>query len=301
MTANTSVQYVGMEGITKECLDALRRLIQYSDPITAARVVSCGHHHAMLLTVGEHDLVAIRSGFASGYLGEGSSGFSSALQLLESQRIEVEEVDVDDACLERLNTAALTESDCDHILKGRPVRPSRFYDYIHFRGPHIEEDPGDIYHRFPVTMPYRIIDGRLMDLALRFNENADAALLTAFRRLEDAVRKRSALDEHGAKLFSQAFGGKQAPLVWKDLGHENEIAGRVNLFTGVYMTHRNPRAHSDRSVETNLEAMLSEFLLVNHLFLLERAAVAAPPATPVLTTPHPSSADTPPPISPPPP
>jgi hypothetical protein len=49
---------------------------------------------------------------------------------------------------------------------------------------------------------------------------------------------------------------------------EGEQGGRVNLFTGTYLAYRNPRAH--RELEEYANDQLNEFLLLNHLYLLEK-------------------------------
>ena len=53
--------------------------------------------------------------------------------------------------------------------------------------------------------------------------------------------------------------------------NDSEKAGRVNLFTGVYMTFRNPRAHKELQDDSN--SKLQEFLLLNQLYELESNSV----------------------------
>lgn len=71
------------------------------------------------------------------------------------------------------------------------------------------------------------------------------------------------------KLFSKAFQSDDSILVWKDID-SSEQQGRAQLFTGVYMTFRNRRAH--RETSDNAYECLLEFLQVNHLFILESEA-----------------------------
>lgn len=279
MSINESIEYLGIAGVTESCLAALRRLIQFGAPIRSARVVSADNSHALFLLIDEADLAIIRAGFTSGFPGEGPAGLAEAIKLIEHQDIPLDEVDVDTACLRRLNNGALTETDLKHIRHGHWPRPSRLYDYQRSARPG-QETPGGLYRRFPVVMPYRILDERLLDVALKFWKDPDAAVLSAFRRLEDVIRTRSGVDEHGAKLFSRAFGGNRAPLRWPDIFHENEVTGRVQLFTGTYMAHRNPQAHAERAGDGDVDVMLVPFLAVNHLFLLERRAILAPAADP---------------------
>jgi hypothetical protein len=122
------------------------------------------------------------------------------------------------------------------------------------------------------VIPFAIIDARIIDLAISFWKDPDDKLLKGYRRLEDAIRKRTSLDEHGTKLFSQTFAGNNPKLTWDHID-DGERAGRANLFTGAYMAHRNPRAH--RELESDRDGQLAEFLLLNHLFRLEKEAHSA--------------------------
>src|SRR5260370_32612901 len=88
------IEYAGAPGVTAACKDAVMRLIQYGDHITRARILSYSNEHCLLLTVNCGDLIAVKSGFASGYEGEGPSGLSFVLQLLEAHGAEIEEYDV---------------------------------------------------------------------------------------------------------------------------------------------------------------------------------------------------------------
>jgi hypothetical protein len=72
---NAGIEYVGQPGVSKDCQDAVLRLLQYGDRVTQARILSSSRDHSLLLTV-NGDLVAVKSGFASGYLGEGPRTFS---------------------------------------------------------------------------------------------------------------------------------------------------------------------------------------------------------------------------------
>ncbi len=265
------IEYAGLGGITQECQDAVMRLLQYSDRITRARILThtnpTHRTHCLLLTVNVGDLIAVKSGFASGYGGEGPHGFSYVLQLLDTHGAEISEYDVDEDLIERLDDSALTKADIDRIDAARPVRPSRWYDYVSDED---EEDgrTGKIWREFRPIIPFAIIDSRIFDLAKSFWEDPDDRLMTGYRRLEDIVRERTGIDEHGVKLFSQAFSGRpEAKLGWKDLD-DGERGGRVSLFTGAYLAYRNPRAH--RELQEDANGQLAEFLLLNHLYLLEK-------------------------------
>jgi hypothetical protein len=269
------IQYVGLAGITEECKQAVMRLLQYGDQITLARILSSpatihgSRSHGLLLTINTGEVVAVKSGFSSGYLGEGPSGLSFIVQLLKFHNVEIEEYDVDEEVIERLDLPSLTSGDIEKIDAAKPVWPRRWYDYITDRDEEWGER-GMLWQNFPPVMPFAIIDNRITDLALNFFENPDKNLLTGYRRLEDIVRKRTDINEHGVKLFSEAFYGEKAKLGWTSL-NDNERNGRANLFTGAYMAYRNPRAH--RELEYHANSQLIEFMLLNQLYVLEKESV----------------------------
>ena len=259
------IEYSGLPGISKDCKDAVMRLLQFGDRISHVRILSCSNTHCLLLTINVGDLIAVKSGFGSGYRGEGANTFSYVLQLLDAHDVQIEEYEVDQDVIERLDISSLNQSDIDKLDATRPVRPTRWHDYI-FEMHWKRKKSGELWSEFHPVIPFGIIDGRIIDLAISFWEGPDDKLLTAYRRLEDIVRKRTGIDEHGSKLFSQAFVVDTAKLSWKEL-NRSEQNGRGQLFTAAYMAYRNPRAH--RELEDSLNNQLGEFLLLNHLYLLE--------------------------------
>ncbi len=166
--------------------------------------------------------------------------------------------------------SALTNKDLQTIEAAQPRRPLRWTDYVHERD-WKQQDDGTLWQSlFDPVMPFSIIDPRIMDLARTFWDNPNDCLLTAYRRLEDIFRKRTGSDEHGAKLFSVAFRRNPAMLRW-DGCDSGEHDGRAQLFAAAFMAYRNPRAH--RELAHNANEALTEFLLLNQLFLLEKDAV----------------------------
>jgi uncharacterized protein (TIGR02391 family) len=262
------IEYVGIAGVSAACKDAVIRLLQYGTRVTLGRILSHSNHHCLLLTVESGDLVAVKSGFASGYSGEGPRTFSFVLELLDSHGADLEEYAVDEGLLDRLDLSALTRRDILCIDAARPIRPNRWADYV------IDDDwdkseDGTLWREFRPIIPFAIVDPRIIDLALKFEKQPDDCLLKGYRRLEDYVRERTGIDEHGAKLFSQAFQSRPPKLTWKDID-DSEQAGRASLFTGAFMAYRNPRAHREPKEHSS---ELAEFLLLNHLFMLENEAV----------------------------
>lgn len=264
---SAGIQYAGLRGISKDCRNAVMRLLQFGDRVTAARILSCSGTHCLLLTVNSGDLVAIKSGFSSGYAGEGPRALSYVIQLLDTHGAELEEFDVDEATIERVDDSALTKADLAGLEAARPVRPTRLWDYVTER--HWEQhSEGTLWRAFPPVVPLAVVDPRIADLAVSFWEGPDDRLLTAYRRLEGVVRERIGSDEHGGRLFSDAFLGAKAKLRWDCSDAERQ--GRGQLFAAAFAAYRNPRAH--RELGDHADEQLVEFLLVNHLYRLERSA-----------------------------
>ncbi len=223
-----------------------------------------------MLTINVGDLVAIKSGFASGYGGEGPRRFSFVLQVLEGHGAEIEEYDVHADLLDRVDQAALTRADLETLDDSRPLRPSRWHNYISERHSDKRHNGSLWGEEFPLVIPLAIVDSRIIDLALSFWDDPDASLHRGYRRLEDIVREKSGIDQHGTKLFSLAFNPNRSMLSWND-ANEGELSGRMNLFTGTWAAHRNRRAHQESGGSN--DSLLVEFLLLNHLYRLEKDSV----------------------------
>lgn len=285
------IQYLGSGGDSLACVDALRRVLAWPERPKSVRLLTAEKSHAFLLDFERDVAVAIKDGFSSGYRGTGPTVLADALTLLQAANLDVDEVEVGRELLERLSASALTRADLDSIEASAPVRPTRWHDYVYaiYEGRHRE---ARVWSQFHPVMPFGILDPRLADLALDFHEAPDRVLLDGFRRLEDRIRERTGLAEHGTKLFSQAFAGDDSRLVWnmprRSQGanpepiDRGEQAGRAQLFTGAYQTFRNPRAH--RTLNHSAAEALSEFLVLNQLFRFEAEAVERPPSAEPDTT-----------------
>lgn len=115
-----------------------------------------------------------------------------------------------------------------------------------------------------------MVDLRIFDLAIKLSDNPDSVLMDGYRRLEDIIRKRSRLsEEHGLKPFRSTFHGEKPILNWPKL-HKSEAIGRAEMFVNIYLGYRNKRAHKEH--DTNIKESVLEFMLINHLFILESEA-----------------------------
>jgi hypothetical protein len=188
------IEYCGVPGASHDCQSAVLRLLQFGDDITRARIVSCSGRHCLLLTFAYGDLLAIKSGFTSGYRGEGPRRFSLVLQLLNSHGVEIDECEVPDALIQRLDKSALTTADVEEINSATPVRPSRWLDYILDRH-HDREHAWKSWREFRPVIPFAIIDERIIDLAIAFSKNPDDGLLRVCPETSRGIAKFS---EHEA-------------------------------------------------------------------------------------------------------
>jgi len=263
-----AIEYHGIAGVSRECHEAVLRLLQTGADISHVKILTASNSHCLLLKNSIEDVVAIKSGFSSGYGGTGPSYFSLTLQFLEMHNAEISEYEVDENILERIDRSALTKLDIQKIESLQPFLPTRWRDYIHSDDQERAFN-GKLWQRTQPIVPFAIIDNRLANLVISFWSSPDDRLSKGYRRLEDVVRERTGLTDHGTKLFSKAFGGEDPPLHWKNAG-DGERAGRINLFTGAYMAYRNPRAH--RELDCLPSELLSELLLLNLLFRLESEA-----------------------------
>jgi hypothetical protein len=263
------IEYGGIAGCSRDCQEAVVRLLQHGDVIMAAKILTYGNTHALLLTINAGDMLAVNSGFSSGYGGEGPNTFSYILELLNVHGVEIDEYVVTEAVLERLDRSALRRTDIDALERGRPVRPRRWHAYVSDRHESLRHC-GGMWREFPAVLPFFVIDPRLFDLARSFFSSPNDRIFDAYRLLEETVRTRTGLTAKSGKLFSAAFIGDDAPLRWPDCDVA-EHAARADLFRATFTAYRNRRAHSP--VDSNTEDDLSEFLLVNQLFRLEARAV----------------------------
>lgn len=218
----------------------------------------------------DDEYIAVKSGFSSGYRGEGPRALSTALRVLERHGANIDEYWASKEIIEKIDLACLTDNDIKSLENSPPVRPNRWHDYIDdYENKHYKGSEG-LNLLFPKSMPFGLLDRRLTDFALKFHQDPDKAIVSGYRRLEDIVRNRTDLNEHGYKLFAKAFQGDKSLLTWQDID-SGEHAGRAQLFTGTYMAFRNRRAH--REPDRFSKGVLQEFLLLNQLYILEEQSV----------------------------
>ncbi|MCO8168643.1 TIGR02391 family protein [Pseudomonas sp. 21LCFQ02] len=275
MSKLAGIEYHGTPGVTQRCIDALKNILGAGEHVQAAWILSWFDgkigEHSILLTLSPCLRILIKSGFRSGYSGTGPTGFSTAIELLQLFKVDIEEYDIDEELHRRCEAGCLLSSDLKSLTQAMPVRPMRYYEYIECPSYRARTDVFHLLEEFPPVLNLGLLDERLVDLSIGFFDNPDSAITTAFRRLEDIVRTRIGVyDKSSTQLFTHAFEGSRSVLHWDDQD-AGEQAGKCNLFKSVTMAYRNPRAH--REVKMSNHDAVRELMLVNQLYLLEAAAV----------------------------
>lgn len=192
MSKLAGIEYHGAPGDTQRCVDALRSVLGAGEQAQTAWILSWSDgktgEHSILLTVSSCLHILIKPGFRSGYSGTGPTGLATAIELLQLFEVDIEEFDVDEDFHRRCEAGCLLSSDLEKLTQSRPVRPSRYYEYIE-RPPY--RGKADIRHllvEFPAVLNPGLLDERLIDLSIGFLNNPDSAITTVFRRLEDIDR-----------------------------------------------------------------------------------------------------------------
>lgn len=263
------IQYLGKAGISLFCKEAVMKLLHSGDEIKEVKILTAKKDdyaldHCLLITDTYDMQTAIKSGFSSGYSGEGPKTFSCVLDLLQKYTSEISEYIVPRNILEKIDDSCLTVKDMETINSVKEVLPRKWHEYIY------NIPCKDIYKDFPVEIPLALINKRLVDNALSFSKNPDHEILNAYRLLESIVRDRTGLKDSSTRLFQNAFLKDDSILCWNNI-NAGEHTGRANLFISTYMAYRNNRAHQEQ--KNHYKDDLREFMLINHLFILEDESV----------------------------
>ncbi len=273
----TYLEYHGHAGATAPSAEAVERLLHSRRQLSRCLILTCsasGHPtHALLLEDAVGDPIVIKSGFGSGYGGHGPKGLSATLALLHWHQVDLDEIEVEEDLMDRLDASAMTTDDVAAIADAKRIRPQRLWDYV-LRQDEAGPDAGHPWMRRELIVPLGILDVRLADMVRGFWDDPDGILSRAHRALEAAVKAKAGITQDEAnggpsKVFALAFN-PPGRLHWPLVG-ASEQAGRASLFVGTVAAYRNPRAH--RELRDSPDDALRELLLVNHLYCLEAVAV----------------------------
>lgn len=272
------IEYRGNRGTTRSCLEALAFFLQEIRERGTAVLCSGpkdehgARSHAILLLVEEEPRAVIADGFSSGYLGTGPWGLEKAIQLLESSRWDINEVELGERAFKRIADGEATYAELQRIVNGQRRPISEVFSYLR-REALAAEVMVESWDQVQVNIPLPIIDKRIFDLALSFWDDPDASLNRGYRRLEDLLRARCGFTgsaDFGARLFSRAFGNDKSPFAWMDDGEYS--TSRAQTFIGTFAAFRNKRMHREPGSESDV-SLLIELLQLNALFVIERQLV----------------------------
>lgn len=264
------IQYLGEPGISQTCKDAVIKLIHFGDTISEVKILTTGiekhsRSHCLFILDETESVTAIKSGFTSGYLGEGPRTLSYVLTLLRKYTDEINEFFVPQSILKKIDESCLTLNDLNKINNLKRVHPAEWYEYTYSIKSH------NVYKDFPLELPLALIDERLLNFAIKFSSNPDNEILNAYRLLETLIKERTGIkNESGLKLIAKAFQGKESILYWEDI-ESNEHIGRGLMFMAVFQAYRNVRGH--QNPKHDFKNDLKEFMLINQLFQLESQSI----------------------------
>ena len=108
----------------------------------------------------------MRSGFASGYGGEGPHGFSFVLALLMSLDITFDEIEVKASVQREVDGGCLSQETLDALESQPPVR-LRVSEYVSERDLDAKFEC-TLWQRLDLFVPLGIVDPRLVDVARDF-------------------------------------------------------------------------------------------------------------------------------------
>lgn len=123
------IQYLGEPGVSQHCRKAVMDLVQGGHVLVEAKLLTYrtaySASHCLLIRSNYDVLYAVKSGFASGYPGEGPRTLSYVLELLRLVCDDINEYMVSPALIERVDHSCLYLSDIDQLESARYVRPQR--------------------------------------------------------------------------------------------------------------------------------------------------------------------------------
>lgn len=293
-------QYLGMPGITWECLQAVRLILTGGGYFnrdgremipSAATLVTKRQNdpkepgaHAFIFWEWILTCTVVPSGFSSGYHGEGPRGLAYALLMIESKGIPFYELKVEEDLFERLDGNRLTDDDLeflDHHGRSRYVRVSDYTDsslsdsdpvkYSRIYDDYLPFLEGDSTPRIDWEWLDREIAEKCEALAATDLRSALArAFLILKNRLSSAFELGDNLD--GEDLVNKIFGtnGILASTATDDAKKKENLALR-DLLAGLFKVFRNKYSHADVIppwYEAQAVLLMMTFALT-HLDLLE--------------------------------
>lgn len=249
----TDVQYMGMPGVSEQCLLAVDVIVNSEVPPRKASLVTWvkdkrnmqEEHLFLFWDWNKVHLTVVHSGFASGYSGQGPRSFSQALCMIWDRTIPINMVIASEALFKAIEGRRLTERIIDE-LRSADDRPLT-WPWLEWIYPeHVKQVEEETFWR-EFHQPKLNVDSLDPELNARcrktFAHDREAAVAAAYKVVEERLRKL--LDKprgYGGQLVKDALDPGRGALVDKKLSLR-EQEGMCQLFLGAMKFVRNPRSH----------------------------------------------------------
>ena len=256
MHYDPEVQYLGQSGITASCLEGILLFIEGAerfgpeDRNNKAYLVTHGNQHLFILPSWYVGYTVIRSGFRSGYSGEGPCGFSLAITALSLYRHIIREIIVSHSTLEKINRGKLATQGIDKLIGSQSGNAS-VSRYVWPQ--HSEIKSKQVLHELLTDYlreDLRFTVSRLHeDLAKAIQPVLDAPIEDVLRRgfifLENSIKELAGVTNQqtsGVKLMEELFSKVDARISYSCNPSEQKACRR--LFQGAFGLFRNQTAHN---------------------------------------------------------
>lgn len=273
------VQYMGTPYDLTPCLLAIdtivnsERLPERTSLVTWAkdRPKHLESHLFLFWGWKEAPLTVVRSGFTSGYSGEGPRAFSMALCMIWDKGVPMDQLYVPEDLFDAINKQHATEEMLDGLrVQGEPMEP--------WTGHYVREQDKQMvgertfWPRWHTPRPvFDFLDAELAERCHSlYPDNVGSAVREAYILVEERLRAligRSSAGEEtlsGQNLLNEALHPERGILTDRSLPR-SERDGLFLMFKGAHMYVRNPRAH--RFVDEKDPQRAIEFIYLADLLL----------------------------------
>ena len=246
------VQYMGIPGISYQCLLAVDTIVNSQNLPRKASVVSWmrdrqnwhGEHLFLFWDWNDVPLTVVHSGFTSGYPGEGPRSFSEALCMIYDRDIHTNLIHVNESDFSAIEERRLT-SDLIDVLRNSDDRPLG-WPWPGVMNAHLTqlEDQTFWNERHESKLVFDFLDPELSkQCRTLYLQDAEAAVFTAFKVVEQRLRTMLHKPSmYGERLIKDALDPEKGILTDQSLP-KPEREGLLHLFVGAHKFVRNPRGH----------------------------------------------------------
>lgn len=268
------IPYIGSAGSSEDCSEAIIDCLCRGDKLDKIRLLTSPPRegdgvkfHGFFLDFEIIGCFVVFPGYASGYEGGGPHELSRILAILYKYRTPIIEITLAESHFERLNKQCLTSEDIDSY-RTPEFNGGAATGYV-FKDTWKDQAANLLLNTYAPRLPLPLIHPSIQFLSTKVFTDPDDAMRESYVILESKIRKLADSSLSGTKLFDESLKPREGTLSLKGLKDSGEQAGLQFLMKGLYQLHRNPRMHRHNyEPYFNLNASISEFLVINHLFHL---------------------------------